>query len=168
MLDRGSLSRKYPPGIREKVKSWCAIIEPITEAPGNTIRQRLLGIEGIDDGESLLFGLLFENPSYLLLSGDKKALRSLCADPGLHDVFCCLCGRVICTETVLLGLLQTLGAKILAGALTPLRPYNGMLNAVLSMGADSHQTHCHAGFSSYVRDLVREVGPDLLLDPFKD
>jgi hypothetical protein len=163
MLDRGKLERKYPPAIREKVKSWCAVIEPITEAPSEATRQRLVGIEGIHDGENDLFGLLFENPDYLLLSGDKVAMRSLCNGPGLEDIFRCLCGRVACTEVVLLGLLRTLGVKVLANSLAPMRPYSGTLNAVLSMGADSSQEHCHAGFSSYLRDLTREVGPSFLL-----
>jgi len=168
MLDRGVLQKRFPPGIREKVKSWCAVVEPIMEAPSPATRQRLQSIEGIDDGESNLFGLLFENHGYLLLSGDKRAMRSLRADSGLNDIFQSLCGRVCCTEIILLGLLRTLGAETLASALAPLRPYNGMLNAVLSMGADSPQDHCQVGFSSYLHDLIRDVGPDFLLNPHGD
>jgi hypothetical protein len=168
MLDKGRLARKFPAGIREKVQSWCAVIEPIVSAPSQTTRQRLLGIEGIDDGERQLLGLLFEYPEYLLLSGDKKALCSLCTDPSLRDIYESLCGRVLCIEIALLGLLRKLGGTTLAGTLSPLRPYNGMLNAVLSMGADSPEKHCRDGFSSYLRDLIRETGPDLLWNPFDD
>jgi len=38
MLERGRLARKYPPAIRDKVKSWCSVVAPILEAPGPGMR----------------------------------------------------------------------------------------------------------------------------------
>jgi hypothetical protein len=163
MLDRGKLAAKYPPAIREKVKSWCAVVAPITEAPRLDTRQRLLGVQGIHDGESDLFGLLHENPGYLLLSNDKTAMRALRSDASLKSVYESLCGRVACAESVLMALLPKVGVETLATALAPLRPHNGMLNAIFSMGASTSFEHCVAGLSSYLGEMTRDLGPNFLL-----
>jgi hypothetical protein len=162
MLERGRLARKYPPGIREKVRSWCAVIEPLTHAPSPETRQRLLEVEGVHDGEATLFGLLFENPQYLLLSGDKVAMRALREDPGLTDVYESLCGRVACSEWVLLALLEKLGVRRLAEAVAPMREHSGMLNQIFSMGVDTPETHCREGLASYLAELVRDLGAPFL------
>jgi hypothetical protein len=165
MLERGKLARKYPPSIREKVKSWCAVIEPITHAPSPETRQRLLGVEGVHDGEAALFGLLFENPNYLLLSGDKIAMRALRADPGLVSVYEILCGRVACSEGVLLALLDKMGVSRLAEAIAPMREHSGMLNQIFSMGVDTSERHCREGLSSYLAEMVRDLGASFLRAP---
>ena len=115
-------------------------------------------------GESELFGLLFENPEYLLLSNDKAAMRALRNDPSLKDVYDHLRGRIACAELVLLALLQKIGIEVLAAALTPLRPFNGMLNSIFSMGVESTKENCIAGLSSYLREMDRDLGPTFLLD----
>ncbi len=138
MLERGRLAKRYPPGIREKVKAWCAVAAPITEAPSVETRERLLGVVGLHEGESELFGLLFKNPGYRLLSNDKVAMRALRADPDLTDVYESLCGRVACAELVLAELLESLGIESLATALAPLRPHNSMLNAIFFHGRGDH------------------------------
>lgn len=163
MLDRGKLARKYPPAIRERVQSWCTVISPITEAPSAETRQRLLGVEGIHDGESELFGLLFENPGYSLLSNDKVAMRALRADPALANVYESLCGRVACSEVILKALLGKIGVEALATAVAPLREHNGMLNAIFSAGVNSSFAHCSEGLSSYLAEISRDLGPTFLL-----
>jgi hypothetical protein len=158
------LERKYSPAIREKVKSWCAVIDPIKEASSPETRQRLLGVEGLHDGEAELFGLLFENPNYRLLSSDKVAMHALRSDSGLIDIYKSLCGRVACTEIVLLSLLKTLGVKSLATAIAPLREHNGMLNVIFSMGANTSEAHCREGLSSYLAEMSRDLGSTFLWD----
>lgn len=162
MLDRGRLAKRYPQAMREQVRSWCAMVSPIVEFPREITRQRLVGIEDIDFGEARLVGLLFDNPKSLLLSNDKRALCALRAAADLEDIYERLCGRVVCVETVLLELLRTLGIKVVAEAVSPLRPYNRMLNAVFSMGAETPLDQCLAGLSSYIEYLRVEVGDRLL------
>jgi hypothetical protein len=163
MLDRGKLARKYPPAVRERVKSWCTVVAPITQTPGVETRERLLGVEGIHDGESELFGLLFENPLFVFLSNDKTAMRALHADPKLASVYESLCGRVACSEVVLKALLYRLGVEAVANAIAPLRPYNGMLNAVFSAGTNSSLQNCAEGLSSYLAEMSRDLGSSFLL-----
>lgn len=164
MLERGRLAKKYPPAIREKVKSWCSVIEPLREAPSVATRQRLLGIQGIDDGEELLFGLALEKPDYFLLTNDKTALRALCTEPSLSDFAQQLRGRVVSLESVLRELLGKLGIRLLAEAVTPMRPHNGMLNAIFSMGTETGRLSCLAGLSSYIAQLQSELLPGFLMD----
>jgi hypothetical protein len=164
MLERGRLARKYPLAIREKVRSWCSVIEPIQESPSISIRQRLLDVRGIDDGEELLFGLAIEKPGYLLLTNDKTALRALCTVPSLSDFAQQLCGRIACLESVLRVLLERQGIRPLAEAVAPMRPHNGMLNAIFSMGAETDSKSCLTGLSSYVTHLESELLPGFLMD----
>lgn len=165
MLEKGKLARKYPPAIREKVRSWCSVVEPVREAPSASTRQRLVGRSYIDDGEELLFGLAFENADHLLVTNDKAALRALCSAPDLADFSKALSGRVACLESVLQALLRNLGVKALSEAVTPIRPHNGMLNAIFSMGTETPLEDCMAGLSSYIEHLRSELGPGFLLDP---
>jgi len=164
MLERGRLAKKYPPAIRDKVKSWCSVIEPLREAPSIATRQRLLGIQGIDDGEEVLFGLALEKPSYVLLTNDKTALRALCTESGVSDFAQQLRGRVVCLESVLRALLEKLGIRFLAEAVAPMRPHNGMLNAIFSMGTETDRQSCLVGLSSYITQLQSELLPGFLMD----
>jgi hypothetical protein len=164
MLEKGKLARKYPPDVREKVRSWCSVIEPLLEAPSDQTRQRLVGRMGIDDGEEILFGLVFENPGHLLLTGDKRALRTLCSAPELSDIAQSLRGRVACVESVLKALLDQLGVESLSQAVASMRPHNGMLNAVFSSGTATSTEHCLQGLSSYIEHLRSELVPKFLLD----
>ncbi len=164
MLERGRLAKKYPPAIREKVKSWCSVIEPLKEAPSVATRQQLLGIQGIDDGEELLFGLALEKPNYILLTNDKTALRALCTESSVSDFAQQLRGRIVCLESVLRALLEKLGIRLLAEAVAPMRPHNGMLNAIFSMGTETDRQSCLAGLSSYIAQLQSELLPGLLMD----
>jgi hypothetical protein len=164
MLERGRLAKKYPPAIREKVRSWCSVIEPIREAPSTSTRQRLLGIRGIDDGEELLFGLAFEKSDHLLLTNDKTALRALCTEPSLSDFAQQLCGRVVCLESVLRALLERQGIRPLAEAVSPMRHHNGMLNAIFSMGTETDSKSCLTGLSSYITHLQSELLQGFLLN----
>lgn len=164
MMDRGRLARKYSPAIREKVKSWCTVVAPITEAASAETRQRLLSVEGVHDGEVELFGLMFEHPDYRLLSSDKVAMRALRNLPELDGVYESLSGRVACAESVLLALVRKLGVGAIATAIAPMREHNGMLNAVFSMGARTSKAQCCDGLSSYLSALTRELGSSFLLD----
>jgi hypothetical protein len=163
MLERGKLARKYPPAIREKVKSWCAVIAPITHAPSAETRRRLLEVEGVHDGEADLFGLLFENPDYLLLSSDKTALRALRGDPRLTNVYESLSGRVACSELVLLAMLERIGVRVLATAIAPMREHNGMLNAIFSRGEDTSEAQCREGLTSYLSEISSSLGSSFFI-----
>lgn len=164
MLEKGRLARKYPPAIREKVRSWCSVIEPVLGAPSASTRQLLIGRPSIDDGEEILLGLTFENPGHLLLTNDKAALRALCTEPDLADLSKALSGRVACVESVLKALLREMGIEALSEAVTPMRPYNGMLNAVFSRGMETSLEECRAGLSSYIAHLQSELAPGFLLE----
>ncbi len=165
MLERGRLARKYPPAIREKVRSWCSVVEPVQEAPSAATRQRLIGKPYIDEGEELLFGLAFESPRHLLITNDKTALRALRSEPDLTDFSQALSGRVACVESVLKALLLKMGVTALAEAVAPMRQHSGMLNAIFSMGTETSLEDCLAGLSSYIEHLQSELGPGFLLDP---
>jgi len=164
MLERGRLTKRYPPAVREKVQAWCSIIDPIMDAPGEETRERLIEVAGIDDGEELLFGLVHENPGCKLLSADKTAMRALRNAPQLQDVHASLCGRVACLESVLLALLEMAGTHTVIHAVGLVRPYNIMLNSVFSRGTETPLAECQAGLSSYIQHLRSEVGASFLVD----
>jgi hypothetical protein len=45
-----------------------------------------------------------------------------------------------------------------------MRPHNGMLNAIFSMGTETDLQSCLAGLSSYIAQLQSELLPGFLMD----
>jgi hypothetical protein len=158
MLDKGRLASKYPPTIREVVRSWCARVSAITERPTPELLERLAKEEGIDGGEALLYGLLAERPSWKLLSNDKVAMRALRNSQDLSDIYASCCGRVVCLESAVRALLLRHGLDTVTEALIPLRIYDGMLRAVFSMGREtSLETAWKAWVHTFRNFLARSV-----------
>jgi hypothetical protein len=80
---------------------------PICAQPPDFWLDKLTPIQDIDPGEAQLFAAAAE-ASFLVMSGDKRALRALKAVEGFADA---LRGRVVTVEASLLGLCARLGPE---------------------------------------------------------
>jgi hypothetical protein len=161
MLRRGQKAQKYR-DLKEILLDWCEKVAPLKEAPENDEIRQLLVRDDIDPGEAVLFALLYENPGYLLTTGDKRCLKELASGEDLCDVQRSLSGRVICMETAIEILVARLGIRRVAAAFTPLRPYNRTLSVIFSRGEETSETDCLEALRSYIRELTEDVGPDFL------
>lgn len=157
MLRKGRLAKKLGPDA-------CAAMIPIAEAMPplpvctNPWLDKLALVEAIDPGEAQIFALAAAEASLFVVSGDKRALRSLKAVEGITEV---LAGRVVVLEAVLLGLCDRLGPNELRQRVAPLMTADRMVQICFSAaGAEPDDA-----LSSYYRSLAEELRPLVLWDP---
>ncbi len=84
------------------------------------LQNRLTGIEGIyPEGDLSLIMTSYQTPDILLLSGDKRFMKALSKTEAAREIFLSLRGRVICLESLLLGLTQSNGFEIIRERVAP-------------------------------------------------
>lgn len=131
------------------------------DAPGDHELLERFG-NAIDPGEAQLFTIATNEPCALLVTGDKRALRSV---SNRHEMLPLqqLAGRVICLEAVLLLLVRQRGAAAVRAAFSPVIGHR-TLSVVLSQNTVRADDTCIAALRSYFDKLFAETG-DLLYDP---
>lgn len=156
MLRKGQLAKRLGP-------EACAAILPVAEAMpplpacANPWLDKLALIEAIDPGEAQIFALAAAEGSLFVVSGDKRALRSLKGVEGIAEV---LAGRTVVLEAVLLGLCDRLGSDKLRQRVAPLMTADKMVQICFSAGSEPGNA-----LLSYYRSLAEELRPLVLWDP---
>ncbi len=117
-------------------------------------------INGIDPGEALLFSEVISHPHVYVLTGDKRALRSLSALPESTRVQ--LAGRVILIEQVLLRLLDVHGLAWLRERVCPAKQLDKAVNAIMGSRCDAGEQSVRDGMASYIREIAVLYDPSLL------
>jgi hypothetical protein len=156
------LQKQYSGDALIRAKLACDDVSELSSAPSPEILQRLAAVPDIDDGEAVLYGVLHENPNYLLLSGDKRAMIALAGSADLTDVRAKIAGRVVCVEKVISLLLASLGLDHVAKAMLPVRDSSGALKVIFSDGNCSDEAACTYAVSTYIVDLEVKVGVGFL------
>lgn len=162
MIGRSAkLRQRYSAETRDRARLATDRFQGIGKRPSDKLLQRLIGVQDIDEGEALLYGILAEEEDYLLASGDKRAMIALCAEPSLKDIREAVAGRVVCLESILRRMaledgVQAMSVKF-AGVVTShrtlqilLSPGNCETIGVFLQGVDSYITdlkgHLDSGF----------------------
>ncbi|MEZ5343886.1 MAG: hypothetical protein R2706_21335 [Acidimicrobiales bacterium] len=116
MLRRGSVPRRFG---KERCEALIEIAEGIPALPGSASSglERFLPVPDVDPGEAQLFAAAADK-KFLVLSGDKRALRAVCKVEGAADA---LAGLVIPLESALIALHASIGADALRSRVAPLR-----------------------------------------------
>jgi hypothetical protein len=162
-LTRGRQFRqRFPEPVREKALFAARTVAPITERPEDDTLLQKLTLTDIDEGEALMIALLAENPSWLLTTGDRRALVSLAKDSALADVRAAVAGRLVPIESVLRKLVTTDGVEAVAAAFAPVRDCDIKLRVIFSEANATNLDSCLEGIDSYLAALKREVGEGLL------
>ena len=105
--------RQFPHLDREEVAQKAEAI-PSLELPRNIrFQQKLIEVEGIDEGETLLLATAEEQISAVLLSGDQRMLRAFgeAKDAELAEARNRLRGRLLYLPQVIRALVQELGLE---------------------------------------------------------
>jgi len=157
MLRKGQLARKYPKGILDKASAWCERIGAVEERPATELHALLL--EVVDPGEALLFATVAELEGGLIASGDKSACVAIATESSLSAVRPLLAGKVICLESALDMLLDTVGFEALARALTVVREHNRTVRLLLPEAQATSEDHFRVGLDSYLREITETTGP---------
>jgi hypothetical protein len=161
----GGLRRKYSSDVRTRANVACGEIPPLNVAPEPETLQRLVDAADLDDGEEVIFGLLFDNPEWIALTGDKRAIEALLQDPGLRDVVQALAGRIACLETILHALLDTLGLDVVAQRLQAVSASHGTLRHVFTAVNIALPGECAKGLVSFSSGIDGLGGTAFLLRP---
>lgn len=166
MLKQGALRRRLSDQVLERVQAWCEMVPGLQTEPAVRWLETLTPIDDIDPGEALLLAQLAEEPTSILLTGDKRALRTLSSHSELAALTRRLTGRICCVETALRVCVDAQqNIEGVASALSPLRRYNTMIRAVFSRGEDTRIEDFRAAIESYEEALRREVAEGLLFKP---
>lgn len=156
MLERGSLARKYAPGIREKAAAWCEEISPIRSRPAPDLHQPLH--EALDVGEALLFATVIEAEGRIMATGDIRACQTIATDESLAQIRPRLKEKVICLESSLTLLVEEVGFESLASALSRVREYNKTIRVLLSRAEATPEREFRQGLESYLGDVKKKTG----------
>ena len=156
------LKQKFPEDFRLKVAGQVELIPSITERPSDEHLQCLSGIDGVDDGEAILFSILAENAGSLLVSGDLRSIRALAKSSQAEGIRNKIHNRVHCLETIVRLLIEADGVGSISQRFVPVRGYNAQLRIFFSDTLQTDQSQCLAGIDSYLQSIILNDGVDFL------
>jgi hypothetical protein len=120
----------------------------------------LEGVSQIDVGEAVLFSLLMDNHESCLLTGDKKALKSLatldCADR--------VSGRIITIEQIMLICLKKMGEEWFKSNVCPFKDIDTSIRLVMGSCCQHAGINLIEGLLSFINEIMRLRVPPLLKD----
>jgi len=158
-----SKPKNYPQAVREQAIAVVEQCQLIDDPPINGELQILQQVEGIDPGEGVLIAVTQTEPSFYLMTGDKRCLEALATAPQLVEVRQRLEGRVVCLEQLILRLIETQEFSKILTLVLPAREYDTALRAVFGSGERATRDNVLLGLREYIQDL-RSKTEGLLVD----
>jgi hypothetical protein len=163
MLRKRKSFKAYPVEMQDRALASCNLVAALTERPRAELLDPLVGCGGIDPTDAILFAMLAQEPDWWLLTGDKRAMRGLAAEPSVAHIKQMIQGRVSCVETVFDRLVRLNGSQISADAFRPLRNIQNTVAVVFSDGHAADHAGCLAAIQYYIDDLEGDVGTDFFV-----
>ena len=164
-----AIKAHYPAEVIANARRACDSVPSLKEREGDpALLDRLLtaGQDDIHGGEAVFLAVAIENPTFSLLTGDRRAISAFGSNADLKDLHAVMSGRIICLEMMLRLLVNNLGVAKVATQLAPLIPIHKSLGIFFSAGHLADHTQCVQALNVYFDDLAALVGAALLLDPF--
>jgi len=155
--------KKYPQAVREQAIAVVEQCQLFDDPPINEALQILQQIEGIDPGEAVLIIAAQTEPSFYLMTGDKRCLEALATAPQLVEVRQRLKSRVVCLEQLILRLIETQDFDKILTLVLPAREYDTALKAVFGSGEMAIRDTVMLALKGYIQDL-RSKTEGLLVD----
>ncbi len=156
MLRRGKVPKLF--GV-EACEALVPIAEsmPVIEPASDVWLDKLTSVQGIDPGEAQMFASAAER-SLIVITGDKRALRSLRSIPSFADA---LAGRIVVLDALLIALCDHLGVEELRRRIPALAAADKTAKVCFSVGnADPR-----GALLSYHGSLIVELDPLQLWAP---
>ena len=107
-----------------------------------------------------LFAKLDEASASLLTTGDQRSLIALGKAEGLNSFRDQIRGRVVCLESALLLLVQSVGVQSVGEALQRLRGVNTKIDVLFGYKTEFVEDEIVRQLSSYLKDLREKLGDD--------
>lgn len=117
-------------------------------------------IVGIDPGEAILLAALQMHNASILLTGDKRALRTLSSLPGTERQP--YAGRIMLIEQIVLMVLDTLGLSWLQASLCPWRQVDKAIAMAMGSRCDLAEVAVREGLHSCIHEIAHSCDPTLI------
>lgn len=126
---------------------------------------RLLQLEQMDAGETILFALAVNLEDSCIATGDKRSLRCLSETPDCEDICARLNESIICFEQIMHWFMQQMDYATYRSHVAPARTCDGVLeHMAFSQGLDTPHDHARDAFQSNVRSLRAETNTLLVME----
>lgn len=113
--------REFGDELYEQLAQLLPTLTTLPALADSALVDQLVTVPGIDVGEAELLAAMVEDPSAILLTGDKRFLKALSESPELASVRTAVRNRVCCLEAVMQAVLdatddyQELSTRVRAG-----------------------------------------------------
>ena len=165
-LQRGRSFRRYGEAARSEALTRCHEVRSIEDRPTSSEHwEKLISVNDIDEGEAFLFAKLAEASASLLTTGDQRSLIALGKAEGLNSFRNQIRGRVVCLESALLLLVQSVGAQSVGEALQRLRGVNTKIDVLFGYKTEFVEEEIVRQLSSYLKDFREKLADDYLSEP---
>lgn len=154
---------RYPEQIVARAIAFCEAHSPIPQLAQTEVVKELVSIgRGMDAGEVILFASAMNTPESRVVTGDKRAMRSL-GRLGKRNIFVSgLKGRVICFEELLLRFHEYRGYESLRAHCHEGAEYEGVLRLAFRAGLATERSEALEGIYSAWRSLNMETSEILV------
>jgi len=140
-----------------------AVLEFIVEigqAPDTPLLPELQDVSGIDAGEAVLLSAIAADPRARLLTGDKRALKSLAiCSSAVRERFT---GRIVIVEEMVLAALNHHGLTWLRERICPHRAIDKTIGIVMGSRCDANEAMVREALESYINEIRSLCTPSLI------
>lgn len=125
--------------------------------------QLLDDIVGIDPGETILLAATGVMAEFMLLTGDKRCIKTLCTSTECRPIALRVQGRVACFEQVICRLIAQFGFDYVLSKVVPVMfGYDMAMQTAFGYGTKSTEANTVAALQSYI-DELRGLPVDILM-----
>jgi hypothetical protein len=130
----------------------------IVPSPPNEVMLAFEDTDGIDFGESVLYGATMTMDDFLVVTDDKRSLRSLASAPECAEIVTKMSGKVVCFLQVVERCIGTFGFEAVRSKVVPGLDCDTAIRAVFGSGFASTERNVNDGLASYIRTLRTDTG----------
>lgn len=156
------LSARYGTESIQRALDFIQQVSTIDSAINSDEQSLLSDVQGIDDGEIILFAATKDIPQFLIATGDKKALVALSASETCNFIVRRLSNRVICLEQLVLRIIFQFGFEAVLHKLSAAIECDNVLKVAFASGVDSTLDKSTDDLNHYI-DLLRKQTGNLLV-----
>lgn len=156
------LSQKFGEAAVQVSIAFAEKTETVSQIDNPGDYERLLGISGIDPGEAILFSAAIGLPDYLIVSGDKVAVKALHAESKCGRFRKKLKGRIIAFEQVILALIKTGNFATVRERIVAAECADTVMRVAFGLGLETTQAKAIEALEHYIADLRKASGSLLI------
>lgn len=149
---------KTNPDVLARLELFCETVSVISDDQIDIDTLEKLVETGADAGEAILISKVIATPGSYLITGDKRAVKSL-NSLSEGDIKATLSGRILCFEELVIGMLFKFGFTVLSPKLISGSTCDGVLRNAFGVGrTEQHALDCLYSYA----DNLRAECPNLL------